>query len=402
MNWEKMLYEAWKYYYEKKKKDGENLKPCIVSFAKDYKRNIAVIKMHLQKKDYQFGKWKAVFIPKKDGGSRPLVITNSIGDNLVLKAISYYLLDFFHSLFNSVSSVSFAYQKGKSTRDALIQLKKIHNPANMLLKIDIKHFFDEIDKTILVRLLEQHSIDNYVKDLICKGINPVIDYSNLKKSDIDKFPHDGIPQGNPISAVLSNLYLYELDMLAISKKWKMVRYADDMVFSVSNKEEAMKVLSQVDEYLSEKRNLTIHPLTKSSEKTAIYMNLKSKHMKYLGIKFDGQKIYPTKECRCQLVGKIKRILQKTITLVERENELKKAIAQWCGYYAFTDITDSQIKMMNSAINYQIMKHNLKLQKVEIDVAISKARKRQNNRFLKVFHPMKYGEEYSWLNIYEQF
>lgn len=125
-------------------------------------------------------------------------------------------------------------------------------------------------------------------------------------------------------------------------------------------------------------------------------------MKYLGVKFDGQKIYPTKECCCQLVGKIKRILQKTITLVEREKELKKAIAQWCGYYAFTDITDSQIKMMNSAINYQIIKHNLKLQKVEINVAISKARKRQNNRFLKVFHPMKYGVEYSWLNIDEQF
>ena len=97
---------------------------------------------------------------------------------------------------------------------------------------------------------------------------------------------------------------------------------------------------------------------------------------------------------------MKQNIEKEKEIIKKE--LKKAIAQWCGYYAFTDITNSQIKMMNSAINYQIIKHNLKLQKVEINVAISKARKRQNNRFLKVFHPMKYGVEYSWLNIDEQF
>lgn len=235
---------------------------------------MAIIERHLQRREYNFGKWKATLIPKKDGGERPLIIPKSISDKLVLKAMSDYLSDFFSPIFNRVGSVSYAYQKRKSTRDALIQLKRIHKPENILLKIDIKHFFDEIDKTILAHLLDQYSIDEYVKSLIYKSINPIVDYSGLKEREIDKFPKGGIPQGNPISAILSNLYLYELDKLAISNDWKMIRYADDMVFSVSNIEEAQLILSQVEKYLLDNRKLTIHPLKNSSDaKTAIFITL---------------------------------------------------------------------------------------------------------------------------------
>ena len=125
---------------------------------------------------------------------------------------------------------------------------------------------------------------------------------------MDKFPQGGIPQGNPISAILSNLYLYELDKLAISKGWKMVRYADDMVISVSNIENAQLVLEQIGKYLLDNRNLTIHPLGNSSDaKTAIFLNPKKDRMKYLGVIFDGQNLFPTNECCYQLIGKIRNI-----------------------------------------------------------------------------------------------
>lgn len=256
--------------------------PIPSLFVKTYKTRLAIIERHLQRKDYNFGKWKATLILKKDGRNRPLIIRISTNDKLVLKAVSDYLSDSLAFLFNSVSSVSYAYQKGKSTRDALIQLKRIHNPENILLKIDIKHFFDEIDKAILIHLLNQHKIDEYVKSLIYKGINPVVDYSNLEKSDIDRFPKDGIPQENPISTILSNLYLYGLDKSTVSNGWKMIRYADDMVFFVSDIEEAQHILAQVEKYLLDKRKLTIHPLTNTSDaKTAIFPNPKQDRMKYL-------------------------------------------------------------------------------------------------------------------------
>lgn len=400
MNWYKFLHNAWNSFFKKKKNNGEVIMPYLNSFAENYKTRLAIIERHLQRKDYNFGKWKAILIPKKDGGNRPLIIPNSISDKLVLKAISDYLSDSLYYVFNSVCSISYAYQKGKCTRDALIQLKRMHNPENILLKIDIKHFFDEIDKAILIQLLDEYQIDDYVKHLILKGINPIIDYSNLKKSDIEKFPKGGIPQGNPISSVLSNLYLYELDKLAISKGWKMVRYADDMAFSVSNIEEAKLILSQIEKYLLERRKLTIHPLKTSSDaKTAIFSNPKKNSMKYLGVIFNGQYLFPTKECYNQLIGKIKNILKDALTSKEKEVAIKKAIAQWCGYYAFTDIPNSQIKWMNNVINYQIGKYKLDIPKVNIADAIYKARKRQNNRLVSIFYPIRFGEEYGWLNIY---
>ena len=400
MNWHKYLYKAWDDFYEKKKNIGEEFMPDLYDFAKSYKTKIATIERHLKRKDYRFGKWKAILIPKKDGSDRPLIIPNSINDKLVLKAISDYLSEALYSQFRSVSSVSYAYQKGKSTRDALIQLKRIHNPMNILLKVDIKHFFDEIDKSILIQLLELYPIDDYVKDLIYDGINPAIDYSNLSKSDIDKFPQGGIPQGNPISAILSNLYLYELDKLAISKGWKMVRYADDIVISVSNIENAQLVLEQIGKYLLDNRNLTIHPLGNSSDaKTAIFLNPKKDWMKYLGVIFDGQNLFPTNECYYQLIGKIRNILKSALTYDKKEIAIKKSIAQWCGYYAFTDIPNGQIKWMDKSINYQIKKHKLNMCEVNIIDVLLKTRKRQNNRFMKIFKPIKFGEEYGWLNIY---
>lgn len=124
------------------KSEAETNSPYIKSFSDTCKTRLAIIERHLQRREYNFGKWKATLIPKKDGGGeeRPLIIPKSISDKLVLKAMSDYLSDFFSPIFDRVGSVSYAYQKRKSTRDALIQLKRIHKPENILLKIDIKHF----------------------------------------------------------------------------------------------------------------------------------------------------------------------------------------------------------------------------------------------------------------------
>ncbi len=180
----------------------------------------------------------------------------------------------------------------------------------------------------------------------------------------------------------------------------MVRYADDMVFSVSDLKEAQLVLSQVEEYLLKYRNLTIHPLEKSSDaKTTIFLNPKKQNMKYLGVIFDGQNLHPTKECCYQIIGRIKTILKSTRTSEEKAMAIKTAIAQWCGYYAFTDISANQIKWMSNAINHQIKKSKLDIPKVNIPEVVLKTRKRQNSRFAKLFHPIQIGEEHKWLNIY---
>lgn len=398
MNWNKLLYKAWKDYYSKQK--GKYLSAYIKSFVDDYKTKIQCVEQSLQQRQYKFNTWKAILIPKNDEGFRPIIKPISISDKLVLKAISIYLSMILEPVFDRVSSISYAYQKGKSTRDALIQLRKIHNPKNILLKIDIKHFFDEIDKTILINLLNEYSLDEYIQKLIFESLNPIVDYSGIKECDIDKFPKGGIPQGNSISNVLSNLYLYELDKLALSNKWKMVRYADDMVLSVSNIDEAKLVLSQIERYLLDNRKLTIHQLGDlSKSKTYIFLNLRKEPMLYLGVMFNGEKLYPAPICYDTLKNRIKTVLSSTSTVKEKEISIQNAISQWCGYYAFTDIPQNKLKRLNTTINYLINKCELNISNVNIGRVLEQTRKHQNNKLAKMFAPKPIGKEFWWLNIY---
>ena len=402
MNWRKLLHNAWRDLYAKKRKKGEHISPYIKSFSDNSKKRLSVIERQLCQRTYKFGTWKATLKPKNDGSFRPIINPFPIGDKLVLKAITNYLSQSLKSIFNSVDSISYAYQKGKSTREALLRLKKIHNPKHVLLKIDIKHFFDEIDKAIITQLLEQYQIDDYIQDLISKSINPTIDYSNIEANNIELFPKGGIPQGNSISSLLSNLYLYELDKMAIAKGWKMIRYADDMVFSVCDIEEAKLILSQVEKYLLDNRKLTIHSFNEDiNGKTTIIANPKKTPMKYLGVMFDGQHLFPAKDCYWCLVKRIKTILKCALSAKEKEMAIKKVISQWCGYYAFTDIPSSKINNLNNILNYQVNKYHLKMSKINVADVIAKTRQRQNNLFTKLFHTKRFGEEeYSWLAIYD--
>lgn len=401
MNWEKRLNNAWKSYFSKQKATGKSSSPTIQTFANSYKKRLKTIEHFLQHQNYIFGEWQVIWKAKSDGGERPLMIPININDRIVLKVLSDYLSELLAPKFRSVQNISFAYQKGKSTRDALLQLKKIHSPNNILLKLDIKHFFDEIDKDILMQEVGKLTIDNYTKQLIRQGITPTIDNSRLTPDQRAKIPTTGIPQGNPMSAVLSNLYLLELDQLAISHNWRMVRYADDMVFSVSNLKEAHLILSQVKQYLFNNRKLSIHPLSNTPDaKTAIFQNNKKLKMKYLGVIFNGEKLFPTDECCAKLIMQIKNILQISSTSsTVKETRITQVITQWCGYYAFTDITNHKIKELDRAIKYQINKYGLNIHAGNMADSIAKARKRQHHKFFKLFSSIHHKEIPQWLTMY---
>lgn len=396
MNWYKLLNDAWKSYSNKEKAKGKYDKSKeLQSFGNDYKKRIKTIVCHLKNKDYEFGQWRAFFRHKKDGGKRLITTPKKISDNIVLKALSNRLSSSLSQKFRDVQYISYAYQKGKNTRDALIQLQKIHHPSHILLKIDIRKFFDEIDINILRDLIETICLESYVTDLILKGIKPDIDYSTIGKDGIEQIPKGGIPQGNPISAVLSNLYLLGLDQLALSEGWKMIRYADDMVFSVADVNEAHRILSEVEKYLKDERKLRIHPLMDSSDsKTAILQDLKTTNLKYLGVNFDGEKLFPTHECCCCLISKIKKIIISNDS--NPEANIRHAISQWCGYYAFTNIEDSRLREIGRRINYQIKKHKLDIKNIDIASVMKKIRRRQNMLFKRV----KYSDESAWLYLYD--
>lgn len=400
MDWKKLLDNAWKDILKKGKEKGEQLSPYLIDYSNNIKKHLKSIESLLILKKYQFREWKGILLPKSNGEKRPLIIPWNLNDKVVLKAITSYFVDVCSDLFKKVDDVSYAYQKGKSTKVALLKLKSIHKKGNVLLKIDIKHFFDTIDKNILVEKLDKIEMDCYVKELIISSINPIVDYSKIKIEERGLFPKSGIPQGNSISNVLSNFYLNDFDNFVIQKRWNMVRYADDMVFSVSSEEEAKIILSEIEEYLLENLKLSIHSLGNSSDaKTAIYLNPQKHSMEYLGVKFDGRNLSLTDKSYFNLNYRIRKILENQDTTIEKEQLVMNSIKQWCGYYAFTDVKSNKLKNLNRTINYQIKKYQPSVSEVDVEKVMTETRKKQNKRWYKIKEWIKPEEGNEWLDFY---
>ena len=295
---------------------------------------------YLKSKQYKFKEWKPFLQEKDDGEFRPL-ISPPVKDRIVLKALSDYCVSLLKHRFAAIDDISFAYQKGKGPRDALIKLKSLYKSGNVIVKIDIKKFFNNIDKTILKGLLEELQPDDYAMLLIEKSLSPSLvknDAYELAKESIK----NGIPQGNAVSAVLSNLYLMELDETCKDKGLQLIRYADDMIFILDSEDRAYEILDSIENYLKNERKLSIHPL-EANGKTAIFVLPQKPSLTYLGVVFDGLRLLPSNKCQSILSAKIKLIaLNESLSIKERINEICKHINQWCGYYAFTDLSKERI------------------------------------------------------------
>ncbi|MDE6492913.1 MAG: reverse transcriptase/maturase family protein, partial [Lactobacillus sp.] len=294
------------------------LKNAIVSIAKkkqdklvlDQNKTLNIIEKYVKLKQYEYKPWMPFFQKKDDGGVRP-IISPPINDRILLKALSNYCSSKLKSRFAKVDDISFAYQKGKGTRDALVKLKSLFKPGNVIVKIDIQKFFNNINKEILINLLEKLDLDEYAKSLIDKSLAPTLFHNEAYDLALESI-QNGIPQGSAVSDILSNLYLLEFDETCKEKKLRLIRYADDMIIIVDNEREAYEVLYFVEDYLNKKRGLSIHPLSKGG-KTAIYLLPQRPALTYLGVVFDGNRLLPSIKCQAILSNKIKSIAKNVNT-----------------------------------------------------------------------------------------
>ena len=366
------------------------------------KKCLGVLAYQLRNEKYQFSKWEPSCLPKKDGGQR-IIIIPPFYDRVVLRTLSSYLFNRLKQSFAEVDNVSYAYQKNKGVREALLQLKSIYSAGNVILKVDIREFFDNIDKRILSTLLDGHRIESYIRFLIDQSLSPKLRVNAYYEDALAQIKN-GIPQGNAISAALSNLMLHELDIHSKDRGYKMIRYADDMVFVCKDIEQAHSILSWVEDYLKSKRNLDIHPLsTEKDAKTQIISNLKKNKLKFLGIEFDGERLFPTKECRGKLIAKIRSVVQSEVSSAEMIVEINSCINQWCGYYAFTDISDNHIRSLGNKIN-QLCEFTIKdveWKYIDLVQKIRKFKEKQSRKNLKrILPPVKFDDNYKWLMIYD--
>lgn len=187
---------------------------------------------------------KRGFISKKGKNQKRKLAIPTVLDRMIQNAILLVLLEEYDKVFHPNS---FGFRKGCNTYHALEQaLDYMNQGYEYVADIDIKQFFDTVKHNILLNLFEKHICDIAVIKIVKKYVKMGV----LVSGRIIR-PRCGIIQGGPLSPLLANIVLNELDQYLEKENIKFVRYADDIVLFDKTKSGAEKCLEAAKRYLEE-------------------------------------------------------------------------------------------------------------------------------------------------------
>jgi len=193
---------------------------------------------------------RAVEIPKPQGGTRQLGIP-SVVDRLIQQALQQQLTPIFDPLF---SDYSYGFRPGRSTHQA-IEMARAHVTAGhrWCVELDLEKFFDRVNHDILMACIERRIKDKCVLRLIRRYLE-----AGIMSGGVVSPRQEGTPQGGPLSPLLSNILLDELDHELERRGHRFVRYADDANIYVRSARAGERVLASVERFLSQRLKLTVN------------------------------------------------------------------------------------------------------------------------------------------------
>ncbi len=238
------LYVAWQKVHENKGCAGID-GVTLEIFAENLRINLDTLASEVKYETYRPHPLLRVEVEKKSGGLRPLSIP-VVRDRVLQTAATLILTPLLEAEFEDVS---FAYRRGRSIEQAIARIVKLRNEGyQWVVDADIRTFFDQIDHKLLMQQLKQLVGDKDILHLIHSWLTMTVVAGNerfrLKK---------GVPQGSPLSPLLANLYLDQLDEALLDKKYQLVRYADDFVILCKSEKKAQKALQLTGQVLEQLR-----------------------------------------------------------------------------------------------------------------------------------------------------
>ena len=288
-----------------------------------------------------------VCIPKGNGKHRLLGIP-TVTDRLLQQAVSQVLSPLFEAEFKAHS---YGFRPNRTAHQAVQQAQQyIHSGYDHIVDIDLKNFFDEVDHCILMQLLYRRVKCRQTLRLIRLWLRaPLLEQGKLVKR------RKGVPQGSPLSPLLSNIMLHELDRELEKAGHRYVRYADDFSVYAKSKHSARKIGNSVYLFLKNRLKLTIN-----REKSGIRRPVQFRMLGYMfvpsyrkGDKGIYQLVVSEKNWTA-LRRALKGVTRKTApaTFGERIGKLKEIYRGWINYFRMASM-ESKLKALDSWVRHRL-------------------------------------------------
>jgi RNA-directed DNA polymerase len=328
--------------------DGLTIGQTAVRLKEEWPR----IKQHLLEGCYQPQPVLCVEIPKPKGGTRQLGIP-TVTDRLIQQAIHQVIQSLFEPTF---SDSSFGFRPGRSTHQAIQQSQRyIRQGRRWAVDMDLEKFFDRVNHDILMAKLTRTIRDHRLLGVIRRYLQ-----AGILAGGVLSPSTQGTPQGGPLSPLLSNIMLDDLDQELEHRGHKFSRYADDCNIYVRSRRAGERVLASVSNFVAGKLKLKVN-----EAKSGVARPWKRSFLGYSFTWHKQAKLRPAPESIKRFRGKVRELCRKgrgrnLARFIEQD--LNPLVRGWGNYFRMSEVKgvfeqlDSWIRRRLRCIRWRQWKH----------------------------------------------